>query len=293
MRLRLKQMIFLLLVFFSFFGPAAHAELPRTKTQVIEHDPFGVWRYKKSTRNFKLITERGAKVVLMPEENTFFTYYIPPNYRSGRILISVHGTGGNPYIAMQDELDDAQKYDYLPIALSWFSEEKGFFKAEDLYRNILQALDFIRSETGNDLSKVAYVGFSRGSAVSYEIAYLDAKSENVIDFFISHSGGVPTDLRVEAKNPNSKPDPFFTGLTEGTLGAEIFKGEKFFLYSGDKDEQWGPKMSLQLENAKNLIEKNGGEVLEWVRDPEGGHLGFIRSPELKEKAIRYFIRETP
>lgn len=287
----MTRTVFFLLVL--LFAPAAvRAELPRTETRVIHHDPFGIWQLKKSSRDFQQVTERGAKVVFMPEEQTFFTYYVPPDCRSGRVLISIHGTGGNPYIAMRDELDDAEIYDHAVVALSWFSEERGFFKAEDLYRNILQALEFVRAETGNDLSKVAYVGFSRGAAVSYEVAYLDAKGENLIDLFISHSGGVPTDLRVEAKNPDSKPDPFFSALTAGTLGEGIYRGEKFFLYSGDKDEQWGPKMSLQMENAKNLIEANGGEVLEWVREPEGGHMGFLNSPALKEKAIRYFIRGT-
>lgn len=69
------------------------------------------------------------------------------------------------------------------MAVSWFSRERGFFAAQDLYRNILQALNFIREKTGNDLSSVAYTGFSRGAAVSYEVASLDAKSEKIFDLF--------------------------------------------------------------------------------------------------------------
>ena len=100
---------------------------------------------------------------------------------------------------------------------------------------------------------------------------------------------MPLDLRVEAKNPDSKTDPFFSGLVNGQLGKEVFKGKKFFLYSGDRDESWGLTMSRQLEHAKQLIEAHGGQVLEWVRDPEGGHLGLIKNPAIKEKALRYFV----
>ncbi len=284
--MRLKKtfaFLFLMLI----WQPFASAELPKTETKVIDHDPFGIWQTKR--KDFEQCASHGVKVIYMPQENTFFTYWIPPNYKSGRVLVSVHGTGGNPYIAMRDELNDAEKYDYLPIAVSWFSKKRGFFPGKDLYRNILQALNFIQSETGNNLSAVAYTGFSRGSAVSYEVAYLDAKSENVFDLFISHSGGIPLDMRVESRNPDSKPDAFFSQLTNGELGKDAFKGKKFFLYSGDKDEQWGATMSLQMENAKKLIETNSGQVLEWARDPNGGHMGYLKNPALKEKAIRYFI----
>ena len=267
------------------------AALPQTETQQIDHDPFGVWQSKP--RDFQQITRRGAKVVYMPEEQTFFTYWIPPHYKSGRIVVSVHGTGGNPYIAMRDEISDAEKFDYLPVAISWFSRERGFFQAQDLYRNILEALNFIHSKFGNDLSAVAYIGFSRGSAVSYEVAHLDTVSENIFDLFISHSGGIPMDLRVEARNPDSKPDAFFSQLVNGKLGNEVFKGKKFFLYSGDKDESCGLTMSLQMEHAKQLIESNDGQVLEWVRDPNGGHRGLLQNPATKEKALRYFIDLTP
>ena len=119
------------------------------------------------------------------------------------------------------------------------------------------------------------------------------KGENIFDLFIAHSGGIPLDLHVESKNPNLKPDAFFSKLVKGELRAEVFKGKKFFLYSGDKDESWGPKMSLQVEYAKQQIERNSGQVLEWVRDPNGGHQGLLKNPAIKQKALRYFIDLTP
>ncbi len=269
--------------------PSGLAELPQTETREIDHDPFDIWQ--KKPRDFETAIKRGAKVVYMPEEDTFFTYWVPPHYQSGRIVVSVHGTGGNPYIAIRDEFKTAEEYDYIAVAVSWFSPGRGFYKAQDLYRNILEALSFIQTKYKNDLSSVAYIGFSRGSAVSYEVAYLDAHGENLIDLFISHSGGMPRDYKVEAKKSNAGTDSFFEQLGEDKLGPDVFKGKKFFLYSGDKDEAWGGGngMSKQMEYAKQLIETHEGQVLEWVRDPNGGHMGLLKNPEIKAKALHYFL----
>ncbi len=288
----LKFTVLFSLLFSFFWLSPAQAELPKTEAREIHHDPFGIWQ--KKPRDFQTAVDRGAKVVYLPEENTFFTYWVPPRHKSGRIVVSVHGTGGNPYIAIRDEFKTAEEFDYLPIAISWFSKERGFFEAKDLYRNILQALSFIQEKTGSDLSSVAYIGFSRGSAVSYEVAYLDAHAENIIDLFISHSGGIPRDYKVEGMNPNARPDSFFEMLGEDKLGPDVFKGKKFFLYSGDQDEAWGGGngMSLQMEYAKQLIETHKGQVLEWVRDPNGGHMGLLTHPDIKAKALNYFLSLT-
>lgn len=285
----MKRLLFALIL---LIPVPALASLPVTPAKEIDHDPFGIWQ--KKNRDFETAVNGGAKAVFMPEEKTFFTYYIPPGWKSGRIIVSVHGTGGNPYIAIRDEFETAKQYDYLAIAVSWFSPDRGFYKGKDLYRNILQALQFIQQKTGSDLSKVAYIGFSRGSAVSYEVAYLDAHGENLIDLFISHSGGIPSDYRVEGKNPNAGEDDFFKLLGENQLGPDVFKGKKFFLYSGDKDQAWGGNngMSKQMGYAKELIESHKGQVLEWVRDPNGGHMGLLTHPEIKAKALNYFIELT-
>ncbi len=281
--------IFLILLTIGFnFVSNVFAELPQTVTKQVHHDPFGVWQTKP--RDFEQVTKKGARVVNMPEEDTFFAYWIPPKHKSGRIIVSVHGTGGNPYIALKDEFDWAEKFDYAVIAVSWFSPERGFLSAQDLYRNILESLNFLQSKFGHDLSRVAYIGFSRGAAVSYEVAYLDNQSEKIFDVFIAHSGGIPLDLKVESRNQNSFPDPFFSQLVKGQLPKDAFTGTKFFLYSGDRDESWGPVMSQQMGYARQLIEANGGEVLEWVRDSHDGHMGFLRNPVIKTKALQYFMK---
>ncbi len=255
-----------------------------------DHDPLMIW---KRSRNFEKVKSEGAQVVIWPEENNFFAYYIPPGYRSGRIMVAVHGTGGNPYEELKDEIPMAKQYDYMVVAMNWFKPKSGFFEAKDLYDDILKALHFVQEKTGNDLSRVGYIGFSRGSAVSYEVAYLDAKSERIIDLFIAHSGGIPKDFKIEAKNRDAQPDEFFAKLATEQLGDAPMAGTRFFLYSGDKDERWGTQMSEQMAYAQELIEKNGGRVLEWMRRADLGHAGLRQDHTINEKAVTYFKEATP
>ncbi len=259
---------------------------PRTEADLMDHDPYGVWR---QSRSFEHVKALGAQVVDMPAERNFFAYWVPPDFRSGRIIVAVHGTGGNPYEELKDEIPMAEKFDYLVVAINWYSPQKGFLSAKDLYRNILYSLDYIKEHYQNNLESVAYIGFSRGGAVSYEVAYLDAQTDRLFDIFIAHSGGIPKDFRIEARNPLSRADRFFRDLAANKLGPEPLKGTKFFLYSGDLDESWGLKMSEQMGYASELIERNGGRVVEWVRKAGGNHAGFRKDRSINEKAIRHFI----
>ena len=263
--------------------------LPSGDAKIVEHDPFRIW---KRSKNFEKVKQAGSKVVYLRDENNYFAFWIPGTAKGKRIMIAVHGTGGNPYEELKDELPLAKHFDYIVVAVNWFTRERGYFEARDLYRNILKALEFIRSEYDNDLSQVGYIGFSRGSAIAYEVAHLDAKTENLMDLFICHSGGIPRDFRIEAKSANSHPDDFFYKLANGSLGADALKGEKFFLYSGDKDANWGATMSDQMQYASDLIKNSGGQVMEWVRDPNGTHAGLRTQPYINEKAIRWFIQIT-
>lgn len=283
-----KKALFLLGISIAWTVSAMAA--PVSKAVEAHHDPLMIW---KRSRNFEKVKREGAKVVIWPRKNNFFAYYIPPNFSSGRIMVAVHGTGGNPYEELKDEISLARKFDYMVVAMNWFKQDTQYFKAKDLYGDILQALDYIQKQTGNDLTRVGYIGFSRGSAISYEVAYLDARTERMIDLFISHSGGIPKDFKVEAKSRDAQADEFFAQLANGRLGEAPMKGTQFFLYSGDQDEQWGLEMSQQMAYAKELIEKNGGRVLEWVRRPDLGHAGLRLDRSINEKAVRYFMEATP
>ena len=292
-RKTMKKITAVLALFSLGFCGAALAEeeeLPLSASELVDYDPMGIWTH---SRGYGYAKDEGSQTVLFPKENNFFVYYVPPDYKSGRVMVAVHGAGSNPYDELMAEIPMAKQFDYLAVAVNWGKPGSGVMNADALYRNIQMALAYLQKKESNSLEKVAYIGFSRAAAVSYEIAYLDAHKWHLFDLFIAHSGGIPADYRVEPKRAGAEPDAFLVKLVQGRLGPAPLKETAFFLYSGDKDEDWGLRMSEQVENAEKLITQNGGTVVERVRRTDLGHAGLRSDPSINEKAVRAFIERTP
>jgi hypothetical protein len=257
----------------------------------VESDRDALGYFSKS-RSYPICAKAGVRVIDFKEDKSFAALWTPPDYRSGRIMVLLPGTSGTPYEAIKDELAMARKYDYMVAGIQWRDDDtKQFFDARDVYPLIERTLRHAAAHDKADLSKVALSGFSRGGAISYEVAWIDAQSNRHFKLIICHSGGIPADA-VVAPRESSKPGKFLSDLNTGKLGAESMKGCNFFLYSGDKDEQWGGRMSENMANATKVLPLAGAIVVEWVRDPNGGHMGYFRTPEIHEKAIRHFLRLT-
>lgn len=245
--------------------------------------------YFNNNRSYLLLKNKGIKIVNLKEEESFFVFWIPPKYSSQRIMVALHGTGGTAYDEVKDELEMAEKYDYMIIGIQWFNRgKKLYYPALKVNRIIDKALQYIGEKYNNSLEKIAFIGFSRGSAISYELAYIDKQFKKYFDLIIAHSGGIPFDF-VIAPGENPNPDKFLLDLTKGNLGKEPFKGINFILYAGKKDEQWGERMYQYMENTKIIINKYGGNVIEMILDEHGTHLGYRLNKENHEKGIKYFI----
>jgi hypothetical protein len=85
-------------------------------------------------------------------------------------------------------------------------------------------------------------------------------------------------------------DDFFRQINEKALPMGIYTGKTFFLYSGDRDEQWGQEMSRKMGNARGLVEFYGGTVAEWAKEADGKHMGYRLIPGIHERAMRGFLR---
>ncbi len=264
--------------------------LAQDPTEVAQ-DHLGVWRRPRSP--FEGIVDQGAKVVDDRAEGTFFAYWVPPEWTAGRVLVAVHGTGGSPYEEIRDEIPLAREFGYLVVAVHWFDgAARSFFGTKKLHPVIARALDHLHAARGADHERVAVCGFSRGGAVSYELAWLDRMGSKRFDLVIAHSGGISLDNRI-APREGGAVDPFLDDLTSGRLGDDALAGTRFFLYSGDRDENWGTGMSEKMAHAQEVIERTSGEVVERVRDPDGGHLGYRQDRRIAERAIGHFLRLTP
>ncbi|EKD50082.1 MAG: hypothetical protein ACD_62C00658G0001 [uncultured bacterium] len=280
-----KNIPFFLFLLIVCWCPLCLAQTPESKTDYLG--------YYKTSHSYQRVIEAGATVINYPEDHSFAVLWVPPEVTQGRIMVLLHGSQGTPYEEIKDELAMAQKYKYLLVGIQWHDRQTDrYYPASQVYRIIDKTLQYVKKKYSNDLSRVAFSGFSRGAAVSYELAYFDLTHRKFFDLFIAHSGGIATDL-VVAPGENPHPDDFLKNFVSGRLGKAPFVGGRFFLYSGDEDESWGIKMSLYVENAKQKITQAGGEVVECVREAHGKHMGYRLNTAVHERSIRHFIRLTP
>lgn len=248
--------------------------------------------YHRASNQYEKVIRQGARVIDLPEEESFAVLWTPADWTSGRIMVALHGTGGTGYEEAGDELPLAKKHGYMVVAVQWFNREKRkFYSAEQVYRIIDRALRHVAARHKVDLTRVGLIGFSRGAAVSYEVAYLDLQSKKYFSLVIAHSGGIARDL-VVAPLENHEPDPFLRKLTSGELGKKALEGSRFFLYSGDRDVTREMNMSENVAYAREVITRLGGKVVEYVRDPEGEHMGYRRNPSVSDKAMKHFLSLT-
>lgn len=248
--------------------------------------------YSAKSPGYSNLSGKNVKVFNLPEEESFFALYTPASVQKNRVMVVVHGTDGTPYEEIKDEVDYADQYGYIVLGIQWLNKTSGAYASpKSVYRIITKALDHLKRTTGNDLSRVAMVGFSRGSAISYEVTWRDLQSRRLFDLTVSHSGGIPTVLPVAP--PVDDPGIYYNALTNGTLGSTSMSGSKFFLYCGEKDEQWGAEMCQKVNNAKTLIEKNGGSVVKLIDDPVGKHAGYRMNPSYHTAGVQAFIDATP
>lgn len=245
--------------------------------------------YFAQTPSFQVCAAAGAQVIDFTPEQSFAVLYRPTNYRSGRAMILLHGSNGTAYDEIKDELHAAQSHDYFLIALQWHDRKSNrYLTADQIHLLIGRSLHFVRARYGVDPRKVALCGFSRGAAVSFEVAWLDAQDQRNFRLVICHSGGIPREVRAPLRDESASPS-FFARINQGELGSDSYRGCHFFLYSGDRDEQWGREMSYQMEHATKVVPQAGGVIVKWIRDPRGGHAGYRRRSEYHEEAIRAFI----
>lgn len=240
-----------------------------------------------SSPNYRTVMDAGARVVNLSEPATFFVLWVPEDYAdraARRVLVAAHGSRGTAYAEIDQELEFADQYGYALVAVQWWLPQSDQYLEPDVVHEIITvALDYMQSRYGTDVHKAAYTGFSRGSAISYEVTFYDRQTGT--EYFaltISHSGGVPL----------TGGRPFFAELEAGAYGAEPFAGTHFFMYCGMQDEYWGTEQCAQMHNAEQIVSGYGATIDQFIEDPDGGHTGFRDNPEYHEQAILRFIELT-
>ncbi len=210
-------------------------------------------------------------------ENRFFIVWFPEGWERAsdpEVIFTLHGNGGCAENNFKWWSEVAEAHDYAVVALQYAEEDVAdtdpredfvFDRADAVYPNLVAAYDELRAHCPLDNVPIVLHGFSRGSAMSYNLALMDrsAKGRRLFAAFIADSGGAgPTGSgdKLPGYLQNAPPD--------------AYDGAHFWLYCGMKDED-GVRCD-DMESIHQQLLSYGAIVDEFYVNPQGGHGIFIR-----------------
>ncbi|MBK6521711.1 MAG: T9SS type A sorting domain-containing protein [Sphingobacteriaceae bacterium] len=226
----------------------------------------------------------GATASATADGKTFYMKWFPSGATPSLtpLMVGLHGSGGNAFLMMAKHLQSAQSQSVGMICLQWYlgsssSAPNDYFGDTTLYTYIDTALKRIKYPK----NKALYHGFSRGSARSYAIQFLDVYpgvGKNYFCTIMSNAG---------------KPDsayPFFQAVNSPTNTNHSFcKGKKWAMFCGGLDPNPGRDGCPGMNSAKtNWVQANGGSVGLFIQDPNLAHTGFVDTPTYIDSLFKFY-----
>ncbi len=217
-------------------------------------------------------------------DDTYYGAWFPAGHfdKSKRRLIFVlHGTDGAPEYEFADWQPTLDPRGIAFIGLKWVyadrQEPNRYSNGETLYKRMIAVLDEMDSVCGTKTADVSLLGFSRGSAQSFEVLARDRAGQKRLKTTISVSGAWPTTM---------KPTDYLNALdVNGDTTA--MTGGRMWMYCGGKDNALGEPMCDIMRNAKSWVEKHGGTVQKLYEDPEGDHHSMPTNAAATSDAFDY------
>ncbi|MBN2282638.1 MAG: hypothetical protein JXO48_01995 [Deltaproteobacteria bacterium] len=248
----------------------------------VEEDHDGIGIYKSDPSSYEKVRALGGRVVTVAGGPPFFVHWIPEGFEKTekkRLLVVLHGTGGNAYRHLLNFTDVASRKGFAIASIQWgwparqpSAKKKEYTylsNSADTYRIVAGAVQYLSAHYGVDTSLTAWLGFSRSATQCASFAFHDKESgNNYIRLFIAASGGVSPNL------------PAVRLLLSGRYGEKPLSGTHFYLWGGLRDTTRGENMM----RSRDLIEKLGGTV-DILRIGPEGHGGFNHRKEYQIEAV--------
>ena len=212
----------------------------------------------------------GASVEETPDEKSFVVWHAPEGFdpKTGITLVTLHGHQSWAGKSVMVWADEVRARGWAHLAVQWWygrsAETHGYARPADVYPWIVDAL----RRHGVEPGRVIFQGFSMGSAISYAVTFLDRQAP--APYFavtIANSGSMAEDYL-----PNR---PFLSG----EAGAQPFAHTHWILYCSEHDQEQRQACERMAWGAEQL-ERLGGAVDLFIRDPQGPHGGFMSPANL-------------
>lgn len=212
---------------------------------------------------------------------TSYAMWFPSGWApsTSRVIFGLHGTEGN---AEEDWWfnwkGSVGERGYAYVGLSYLSASGQYDDEPAAYANIKAVMADIAASCHFGAPAVYLVGFSRGSAMTYGLAYLDLKERRFFSSFGHNSGAWPIGAAMT---------PTMSGfVTRGETGA--YASGRFWMYCGERDISSTGPMCEQMASARTFVTSHGGSAAELFRDPTGGHGGLNGNPAAQASMYAYF-----
>ena len=197
-----------------------------------------------------------------------------------RVMVDLHGTGGAPETEWSTDWRAIfTTRNWAWIGLKYVDDTTGVHDDEGtIYANIKTLLTEVAASCDFGSPSLFLHGYSRGSANTFPIAYLDIKDRRYFKAMGSNSGawmlGGPLTTTMQG----------VVNRNETTA----YAGTHFWMYCGGKDMEHGYPMCDEMTNAKTFVEGYGAHVERLYQDPTGGHGGLAKNADAWGAMFTYF-----
>lgn len=226
----------------------------------------------------------GVFVGATPDNNSFYLQWFPLNATPANspLLVTLHGTGGTAFDEFYLWHQFAAAHGVGIIAIQWYRGAAAlspydYFGDVAIYRDIDTALTRIQYPSGNAF----FHGFSRGSEISYAVAFRDVWPPNGKNYFctiMSNSGRVEPDTTF-----------LYAQIDAGMYGHNFYNGKKWGMFCGGLDVGIFSNCT-SMNNSKLWVEANNGVVDLFISDDSLGHGGFQLTPAYVDSALNYYLQ---
>lgn len=197
-----------------------------------------------------------------------------------RVLVGLHGTGGAPEtewsVDWQANLP-SRGWGYL--GLKYVNDATGQHDdVQTIYNHLKAMIDEVKNSCDLGSVSLFLVGFSRGSAESFSLSYLDLRDRRLFKAIGNNSGGWP----------DSTPVPPTLAGIEARGETTAMAGARHWLYCGEKDFSHGYSMCVEMQVAADFITRYGATVAKLYKDPTGTHGALTKNPDAVGQMLAYF-----
>lgn len=220
--------------------------------------------------------QQGASIELTPDGRSFYLLWYPRGggARSTRMIVTLHGSSSWAFDEFYAWHSYANERGYAILALQWWfgagENYSDYYTPEELHSTLQSVLEEKKVQPGSAILH----GFSRGSANSYGVTYLDRKAgRGFFRFTIANAGGAMPDFPINAQ------------ITEDLSVRAPFEGTRWVMFCGGQDPKPERTGCPAMRRSEQWVSNLGGEVLRFIEDPEGGHSSFRQNAENTRAAL--------